>query len=198
MPEAPRLAVAVLAAGQSRRFGSADKLAALLGDSLLGEHACRTLAGLASAQRWVIAARPDHPCAPGWRVAGFEIAVNPAAESGMGSSVALAARLAQEAGAAALLIALADMPLVSLRHFQALVTRAAGLGPDAMIASAAGDVAMPPALFGSAHFAELARASGDVGARHLLAGAERLAGDPTWLIDVDDAEALAIARARLT
>lgn len=198
MAEAPRLAVAVLAAGQSRRFGSADKLAALLGDSLLGEHACRTLSGLASAHRWVIAARPDHPCAPGWRVAGFEIAVNPAAESGMGSSVALAARLAQEAGAAALLIALADMPLVPLSHFQALEERGAGLGADAIIASSAGDLAMPPALFGSAHFAALAQASGDAGARHLLAGAERLAGDPAWLIDVDDAEALAIARARLT
>ncbi len=191
------LAVAVLAAGQSRRFGSADKLAALLGDSLLGEHACRRLAGLAAAHRWVIAARPDHPCAPGWRAAGFEIAVNPAAESGMGSSVALAARLAQDAGAAALLIALADMPLVPLSHFQALVERAAGLGPGAIIASAAGDVAMPPALFGSAHFAALAGASGDTGARHLLAGAERLAGDPAWLIDVDDAAALARARALL-
>ena len=198
MAEAPRLAVAVLAAGQSRRFGSADKLAALLGDGLLGEHACRTLAGLPSAHRWVIAARPDHPCAPGWRAAGFEIAVNPAAESGMGSSVALAARLAQEAGAAALLIALADMPLVPISHFQALVARAAGLGADAVIASAAGDMAMPPALFGSAQFTALAEASGDAGARHLLAGAERLAGDPAWLIDVDHAEALAMARARLT
>lgn len=193
----PDLAIVVLAAGQSRRFGREDKLAVPLGDTLLGERVCHTLAGLPPAQRWVIAAKPDHPCAPGWRAAGFTIAVNPVAESGMGSSLALATRLAQQAGASALLIALADMPLVPLSHFQALAARGMEPGPSAIIASSAAGLALPPALFGSAHFAALAQASGDRGARHLLAGAERLAGDPAWLIDVDDAAALDRVRALL-
>ena len=101
--------VAVLAAGQSRRFGPQDKLAAPFGEVLLGEQVVRTLSGLACAHRWVIAARGDHPCAPGWKAAGFAIAVNDQAASGMGSSLALAAQLAQAAGADALLVALADI-----------------------------------------------------------------------------------------
>jgi CTP:molybdopterin cytidylyltransferase MocA len=197
LPDAAHLAVAVLAAGRSKRFAGGDKLAAPLGKSLLGEHACQTLTGLDFVHRWVIAAAADHPCRPGWHAAGFEIAVNDAASSGMGNSVALAAQLAQQASVDALLIALADMPLVPLAHFQALVSRASRLGPHSIVASSADGVPMPPAIFGAGHLGALAGASGDAGARHLLVGAEQVAGDPALLIDVDDEAALTRATAQL-
>lgn len=190
-----RIAVAVLAAGQSRRFGAEDKLAASLGDTLLGEAAARTLGGLAFAHRWVIAASADHPCAPAWSAAGFALAVNDQATAGMGTSLALAARLAIEASADALLVALADMPLVPADHFAALLARAAALGPEAMVASEAAGVRSPPAVFGRNHLAELAKAGGDRGARHLLGQAEPLTCPADWLADVDDPAALARVRA---
>lgn len=193
-----RLAVAVLAAGQSRRFGAADKLAAQFGAGLLGERAVRTLGGLAFADRWVIAASADHPCAPAWSAAGFVVVVNDQAEAGMGTSLALAARLAIEAKAAALLVALADMPLVPADHFAALLARAVALGPEAMVTSEAAGVRSPPAVFGRNHLAELAKAGGDQGARHLLVQAEPLTCPPDWLADVDDPAALARVRALVT
>ncbi|GAA4762366.1 nucleotidyltransferase family protein [Novosphingobium ginsenosidimutans] len=194
----PRLAVAVLAAGQSRRFGPQDKLAAPFGEALLGEQAARTLGGLAFAHRWVIAARGDHPCAPGWAAAGFDIAVNDRAASGMGSSLALAAQLAQAAGADALLVALADMPLVPAGHFAALLARAVALGPGAIVASEADGQRSPPAVFGSSHLPALAKAAGDQGARALLGRAEPLVCAADWLADVDDPAALARVRALVT
>jgi len=191
----PRLAVAVLAAGQSRRFGPQDKLAAPFGEALLGEQAVRTLGGLACAHRWVIAASADHPCSPAWSAAGFAVAVNDQAEVGMGTSLALAARLAIEASADALLVALADMPLVPAAHFAALLARAVALGPEAMVASEVAGVRSPPAVFGRNHLAELAKAGGDRGARHLLGQADPLICPPHWLADVDDPAALARVRA---
>lgn len=192
-----RVAAAVLAAGQSRRFGMADKLAAELNGRRLAEYATGTLAGLPLAQRWVIAGQDAHPCAAAWQASGFAVAVNGRAGEGMGTSLALAARLAAEAGADALLVALADMPLVPASHFAALLERGAALGEAAVVASAAAGQRSPPALFGRAHFAELAEATGDQGARHLLAQADLVTCAPDWLVDVDDPAALAAVAARL-
>ena len=191
-----RIAVAVLAAGQSRRFGAEDKLAADLKGRRLGEYAVATLGGLAFDQRWVIAASAGHPCSAAWQASGFVVAVNDRAHEGMGTSLALAAGLAQDAGADALLIALADMPLVPASHFAALLERGAALGDAAIVASEAAGRRMPPALFGRDHFGQLAAARGDQGARHLLGSAQPVTCPPDWLIDVDDPAALARLAAR--
>ncbi|WP_435416878.1 NTP transferase domain-containing protein [Parerythrobacter aurantius] len=181
------VAVAVLAAGQSRRFGEADKLAAPFRGGLLGHHVCATLGPLPFAHRWIIAADDSHPCVPEWRAQGFAVEINDHATSGIGSSVAVAARLARQAGVAALLVALADMPLVPASHFADLLEQAA---PDALLASHNGVSPTPPALFGSTFFDELAQASGDAGARGLLAGAAIVPCDPDVLVDIDDRETL--------
>lgn len=193
MPEEPRFAVAVLAAGQSRRYAPGDKLAAMFRGRRLGELACHTLAGVEFAHRWVIAARADHSCAQSWQADRFTIAVNPQASSGMGTSVALAARLALDAKADGLLIVLADMPLVPADHFRSLVARAAASGPAAIIASVAAGVRSPPAAFGRDRLANLAAITGDFGARGLLAQAELVPCAPELLIDIDDEKALARA-----
>jgi len=196
MAEPPRFAVAVLAAGQSRRFGPADKLAANFRGMRLGEHVCHVLAGLHLAHRWVIAARGDHPCGRSWQADGFTLALNPQAASCMGTSLALAANLALEADADGLLIALADMPLVPAEHYRTLLARAATNGPAAIVASTAGGVRSPPAAFGRDHLAALAAMTGDLGARALLHRAELVPCDEELLIDIDDEHALNRALSR--
>jgi molybdenum cofactor cytidylyltransferase len=141
----------------------------------LGEIACQSLAGLNLAHQWVIASRADHPCAPGWRAAGFQVVVNAQAASGIGSSVALAATLAKQANVDGLLIALADMPFVTSAHCRALLDRAIEIGPSAIVASSANGVRSPPAAFGRDLLDSLAEVTGDVGARVLLRQAEVLA-----------------------
>lgn len=186
MPERSGLTIAVLAAGQSRRFGEADKLAAPFRGKTLGRHAADTLAAMPACRKWIIAPQQGHACADDWRSAGFEIAINPAASQGMGTSAALAASLALEEGADALLIALADMPLVPLRHFEDIAKTAQNLGQNGIAASSDGTAAMPPACFRHGRFKQLAEARGDTGARSHLAEAHIVHCPPQWLADIDE------------
>jgi CTP:molybdopterin cytidylyltransferase MocA len=197
MASSPRLAIALLAAGRSERFGVEDKLGADLAGKPLGLHAAGTLARCDADRRWVIASRADHPCSAAWRAGGWDIAVNSRASEGMGTSVALAAGLAEEHGADLLLIALADMPLVPLAHFEALVAAARNRPEDALAATSTGTVRMPPACFGKARFASLAVLDGDEGARRLLSGAISVTCAADALVDVDVPDTLDRLRERL-
>lgn len=189
--DSKHLAVAVLAAGASRRFGDADKLRVPFRGSMLGLHAVRAIPRELFGEAWVIAANGDHPCRQGWESAGFILRENPFAAEGMGTSVALAAQLAQEAQSDGLLIALADMPLVPREHFAALAQAAKERRPDMILVSCKGTVRMPPAVFGTAHFESLVRLGGDAGARDLLAQGEIVTCPPQFLTDIDTPEALA-------
>lgn len=184
MDENYRLGIALLAAGSSRRFGPEDKLAAQFRGRALGEHAAAALPMERCAQGWVITARPGgvlgHRCETFWRTRFLEPVINQDAETGMGSSVALAARLAKQARCDGLLIALADMPLVPRAHFDAL------LDSDAPIAvSSNGKVRMPPAMFDATFFDKLKQSSGDKGARDLIKQGHVISCPPEWLRDID-------------
>ncbi|MGB3471225.1 MAG: nucleotidyltransferase family protein [Erythrobacter sp.] len=183
-----RLGVALLAAGASRRFGTSDKLAADLNGRRLGEHAAAALPVERCAQSWVIVSSLAHPCEAFWKARGLVPVLNPDADDGMGTSVALAARLASAAGCDALLIALADMPCVPPAHFGALIH---AFEEGAQIAvSAAGDTRMPPAIFGAGLFESLAVNHGDQGARTLIQTGQSVPCPPDWLVDVDTPKAL--------
>lgn len=188
MADGLRLAFAVLAAGQSKRFGAEDKLRVPFRGKALGLHVTDTLGRFDAVTRIVATSDRNHVCARGWEAAGFAPAVNPNAGEGMGTSVAVAARIARRAGADALMIALADMPLVPREHYDALVEVAR---PDAIVASSNGSVRMPPAVFGSNYFDKLAELTGDAGARDLLAKADLVSCSPQWLVDIDTPQALA-------
>lgn len=96
-------------------------------------------------------------------------------------SLASGVAAAAAAGARAVLIALADMPLVPTRHFAALAARFDG---DRIATSVAGTVT-PPAIFGSSHFGALRFLEGDKGARSLLEGAPVVALEEIDAIDID-------------
>ena len=91
----------------------------------------------------------------------------------------------------AMLIALADMPLVSREHYLALIEHGQKNEAKAVLASSDGQVNMPPALFGSDHFDTLSELSGDRGAGHMLRKAQAIECPPEWLADIDTPETLA-------
>ena len=198
MVDRPKICVAVLAAGQSRRFSDADKLSQDLGGTMLGTHITRTLGALAFAQKLVINAASEHPCANEWRGSGFSIILNPRPSDGLGSSVAYAARAAMETATDALLICLADMPFVPASHIEKLIEAFAGAPEADVVASHNGRSSLPPAIFGAAQFADLAELSGEAGAKQLIARAKVVSISPDLAFDIDTHEALAKAKACLS
>lgn len=190
MSKEKRVAVAVLAAGSSKRFGTADKLSADFRGKMLGLHVAQAIPRKQFANAWVITARKDHPCADEWTELGYEIRQNMRASEGLGSSVALAASLATYARADALMVALADMPLIKSSHFASLAEAIYEGGHGTIAVSAAGDKRLPPAIFGHSHFARLSALDGEFGARDILEQGQVVDCPADWLADIDTPEAL--------
>lgn len=172
--------VAILAAGLSTRFGG-DKLEAECLGKPLGRWVLDAVenAGLPAG---MMVTRPEGVSfAEGWRTL-----VNPVSDAGLGSSLALAARAALERGDKALLVLLADMPLVTpgyLFELAAAPAPAATRYPDGR--------AGVPALLDRALLKTAAEFSGDRGAGPLLANATLLEPPQGMLRDVDTVEDLA-------
>lgn len=183
--------LALLAAGQSRRFGDRDKLSAVLGDRMLGLHAAEVGAAMPFAHKLVIGS-PAHHCAAQWRDLGYQVIANQDAALGQASSVRLAAAHAINSGASALCIMLADMPFITRDHIGRLI--AAFEQSGGTVASARHGQAMPPAIFAVDALPSLTALEGDAGARGLLADARLVAAADPILMDIDTGQDLAKAR----
>lgn len=179
--------LALLAAGQSSRFGNQDKLTTMLGDRMLGLHAAETAAAMPFVHKLVIAS-PEHGCAARWSDLGYQIIPNDDAALGQATSVRIAAAHAIQADASALCILLADMPFVTRSHLDELITTFTE--SDSTVASACQGQAMPPAIFPADALRALIILEGDSGARRLLTDARSVPGDDTLLMDIDSAEDL--------
>jgi molybdenum cofactor cytidylyltransferase len=179
MITAEAVAVVLLAAGRSTRFGSRDKLAAPLGDLPLGLHAARMLAALPFAARIAVVG----PAGPDVAAYGFEMVVNADRDVGQSRSIRLGLARARPVEPEAVLIVLADMPFVSRAHIEALMARFDGTHD--VVGSTDGHHRSPPVLIGAARFPTIAALSGDAGARTLLQTASVVAASPAELADVD-------------
>ena len=196
VPRAPRIAAVVLAAGQSRRMGTLNKLLI-------------TIDGTAMVRRVVDAIRASQ-ASPVVVVTGHErerveaalaglgdlrIVVNPDYAKGLSTSL--------KAGIAALpgdvdgaLICLGDMPLVASGELDRLMAAFNPVEGRAICIPTRRGQRGNPVLLGKQFFAELSGLSGDIGARDLIARHAELvaevemAGDGV-LTDIDTPQALA-------
>lgn len=178
---------ALLAAGHSRRFGTADKLLAPLNGCPLVCHAAAALMAMRPSldQVGVVAAHAE--------VIRLLPAFDPItpAGPGMGDSLAAAARWAMGQGARCLLVTLGDMPRVPPAHLAALVAGRTDR-PAASQPTGAPDLprVMVPAAFPAAMLPDLAALSGDKGAQRLLRDAHGIPLDAGALTDIDRPEDL--------
>lgn len=194
MAFAEDIAVALLAAGQSERFGDADKLAAPLGHQPLIEWAAQ--AGHALPARWHFLVAGPAPAYDG-RSLGYRLLTNGRPQQGLGASLKIAAEAAGEAGAKALIILLADMPFVGEAH---LIRLAASFRADdgrPIFSRVREGAAQPPALFPAAYFPKLQSVEGDKGARAFAGDAIFVEADARQLMDIDTPDDLALARKML-
>jgi CTP:molybdopterin cytidylyltransferase MocA len=184
--------IAILAAGQGRRFGG-EKLDTVVGGRPLGRYALDSALALGGAKPVLIVAQQVPAFA---RIAAeqglADLLINTQASEGIATSVALAAASAASAHSQALLLLLADMPLVSAETLRRLVASVAPGHPSAT-RHVDGKPGIP-ACFPSDYFPALQQLQGDKGAAMLLRGtgaAFLIEVDASELEDVDTAEDLA-------
>lgn len=178
-----RLFAIVLAAGAGVRYGGIKQLARFEGVPLvtrsvrLCERACGPRSVLVVGYEWqsvVDACRP---------LQGFFVN-NVSYRDGIGSSIARGVKSVRQAADAVLLM-LADQPLVTLDHLRRLI---AARADDAIAVTTFAGTEGPPVIFPARCFGELSILEGDEGARKVLKGfggrIVRVAFEPAG-VDID-------------
>ncbi len=195
VPRAPRIAALILAAGQSRRMGSVNKLLAEVdGKPMLRRVAEAVLASKAGP---VIVVTGHEPEAVAAALAGLDLQLvhNPDYAAGLSTSLqrGLSAVPAESDGA---VVCLADMPRLAAGAIDRLIAAFNPLEGRAICVPTWQGKRGNPLLFARRYFAEIQAISGDVGARHLIgeypeAVAEVPMADDAILQDIDTPDALA-------
>ena len=175
------VAVALLAAGRSARFGAADKRLADLDGRPLIQWSAAAGRALATGHRFAITGPGDALEAV---LPDYGIVRNPHPGTGLSGSLRHAAMAARDAGATAMLVLLADMPFVRVDHLRHMI-EIARADPGRAIFSAGDAGPQPPALFPAVLYPALMALHGPEGARSLAEQANRVAADPVSLFDVD-------------
>lgn len=189
--------IAILAAGKAERFGG-GKLDAELGNWPLGYYAVDAALDCELGQPLIVAGDPV-PLFAGEadRRGRARLVLNPDADEGLATSVAMAARAADEAGSEVVVLMLADMPHVSATTLLSLIEACAPKKPAA-VRHEDGRPGIP-ACFPRDYFDALRQLKGDRGAGELLRRARHIALidiPRSELTDVDTEEDLAALRAQ--
>ena len=180
----------LLAAGRSERFGAENKLEQPFLARPLGLHVAVALEDMPFRERIVVL----DGCSIDYAAHGYRVLHNNAVERDMASSLRMGVEQAQVGDAAAVLIALADMPRVTAAHVLRLFDAAADRGDAAVVASSDGVAPRPPVLLGRDRFDEVLAIRGDQGARALIQAGRHVVTHAAELIDVDTPDDLARLR----
>jgi molybdenum cofactor cytidylyltransferase len=193
----PKVSAILLAAGLSIRFGSPKQLAELEGAALV-RRALDTLEK--SPVDEVVVVVGHRAPEVGKMVVGAKARVvfNEEYKTGLASSVR-AGLAALGRDSRAVVICLADQPLVSPRMIGRIVSRWRHTGADVVASSSQGLIS-PPVLFSRRLYHELADLKGDRGAKIVIErhpNFELVTVRPGALLDVDSEEQLVLAQEAL-
>ena len=159
----------ILAAGESSRFGSTKQLTKFDGEALvsrtvrLAENICGECTILVVGNDWK---RVLKACGP---LCGFFV-YNDNYKSGMASSIVSGINAVAHS-ADAILLLMADQPLITMQHLQSLISEWRR-AQDKIVISEYSGIQGTPVIFPAQWFDDLMKLKGDQGARSLLTNPE--------------------------
>ena len=179
-----RTAVAILAAGESRRLGRPKQLLPFRGTTLVRAIAGEVCASGCAHSAVILGA---HAAAVSGALSGLPVALVPNIlwGEGMASSIRCATAWAMRVGCDALVLCVCDQPALCGDHVRQLVT--SHREQRRTVGSRYEQTVGVPAVFGSCDFPQLLALTGDTGARGLLAGAPAIDW-PEGACDLDTPE----------
>ncbi|MDA4123495.1 MAG: nucleotidyltransferase family protein [Thaumarchaeota archaeon] len=185
--KANRISAVLLAAGTSSRFGGTKQLARIDPRGSLIERAVATLKSSRVDHIVVVVGNRSEEVSAklGRQDRRLRVVVNPAFKTGLSSSLRVGVKAAEKSDA--IVIVLADQPLVDSQLIDDIIERHEKTG-NPIVVSASGELVSPPALFHRSVYDELQGLEGDVGARPVILshpGFERVEVDRGTLLDVD-------------
>jgi molybdenum cofactor cytidylyltransferase len=194
-PRAPRIAAIILAAGQSSRMGTINKLTIEIDGKPMVRHAAE--AALASAARPVIVVTGHERSAVEAALGGLPLTIIHNADYAQGLSTSMKAGLAAlPANTDGVVVLLGDMPRVVAGEIDKLIAAFNPVEGRAIVVPTRKGKRGNPVLLGKQMFLELARVEGDSGARAVIAAHPDLVGETEMdtdsiLTDIDTPQALA-------
>ena len=191
---APRIGVVVLAAGQSRRMGTANKLLAEVNGKPMVRHAVEAALGCSADSVHVVVGHQVDAVKAALEGLDVGFVENVAFGEGMSTSVArgIAALPGDLEGA---VVCLGDMPRIDAEHLDRLIAAFDTIEGRSICVPTHRGKRGNPVLWAKQFFAEICDLRGDVGARHLIGEhadlvCEVAMPDDGVLTDVDSPEAL--------
>ncbi len=194
--KADNCALFILAAGQSTRFGDADKLMAQLGGQPVLAHVIDTSERISFQCKYGIIPSGSVKRRALLEARGFSVIENDAPEIGLGNSIVLAAQTAIEQDFEAICIVLADMPFIPSAH---LITLMDTLYDKTAAISSCNGIIMPPMAVRKSIFDALSRIEPLKGGKELFKerGAVYLPLSSRAAQDIDTPEDLTLLNAQL-
>ena len=193
-PKAPVIAGLVLAAGQSRRMGAANKLTVDIDGKPMVRHAAEAL--LESSAEPVVVVTGHQGTDVRAALDGLELqfADNPDYAEGLSTSLAAGIEALPD-GVDGMVVCLGDMPMVEARHINRLISAFDQEEGRTICVPVTRGKRGNPVLWGADYFDDMNRIKGDVGAKHLMgqyaeAVCEVAIEDNAVLTDIDTPEAL--------
>jgi molybdenum cofactor cytidylyltransferase len=194
-PREPRVAALVLAAGQSRRMGTLNKLLIEIDDVPMVRRAVETLMRSKARPVFVVTGH-EHERVEG-ALQGLPVTLVHNRDYAQGLSTSLKCGLkALGESVDGVLVALGDMPRVSAAEIDRLIGAFNPLEGRSIVVPTRNGKRGNPVLWSKQFFREMQEVAGDVGARHLIGAypelvAEVEMADDAILTDIDTPQALA-------
>lgn len=163
-----KLGVLILAAGESKRMGNPKQLLSWKDKSLI-QHAIDSVSELNYDHAFLVVGAYSERILGTIDKKGLDTVFNDRWEDGMASSLAFGLKqlLKTEPDLGAVLITLADLPLIGVGHLE-LLCRAYQSTAKQIIATQYKDTMGVPVVFGKKYFEELLLLNGDAGAKMIL------------------------------